>query len=234
MITLRPSSARGQAEIGWLKAKYTFSFARYYDPKHMGFRTLRVMNEDRVAPGRGFGTHPHDNMEILTYIISGQLKHQDSTGASAIIGPGDVQHMTAGSGIEHSEINASATEPVHLLQIWIEPDKENLKPGHEEANFSTAKAPHRNRLRLIAAKDPTDGALPVHQDIRLFGATLDGGQEVSHTLAKGRHAWLQLIRGQVRLNGTALGAGDGAAVSDESALKIRADEEAEFLLFDLA
>ena len=234
MITIRKSSDRGQAEIGWLKAKYTFSFARYYDPAHMGFRSLRVMNQDIVAPGRGFGTHPHDNMEILTYIISGQLKHQDSTGASAIIGPGDVQHMTAGSGIEHSEVNASPTDPVHLLQIWIEPDKENLPPGHEEANFSTAKAPHRNRLRLVAAKDPTDGALPVHQDIRLFAATFDPGTKVTGALAKGRHAWVQVVRGAITVNGTGLSAGDGAAISNETPLAIAASEESEFLLFDLA
>ena len=234
MIITRKSSDRGHAEIGWLKAKYTFSFSRYYDPAHMGFRTLRVMNEDRVAPGRGFGTHPHDNMEILTYIISGQLKHQDSTGAAAIIGPGDVQHMTAGSGIEHSEVNASATDPVHLLQIWIEPERMNLPPGHEEGNFSTAQAPHRNRLRLVAAKDPADGALKVYQDVRLYAATLDAGREAAHALAPGRHAWIQVVRGGLGVNGTALAAGDGAAISDEKALKIRANEESEFLLFDLA
>lgn len=236
MITIRPSSERGQADIGWLKARYSFSFARYHDPKHMGFRTLRVINEDRVAGGRGFGAHPHDNMEILTYIVSGQLRHRDNTGATAVIGPGDVQHMTAGTGIEHSEVNASATEPVHLLQIWIEPDKKSLAPGHEQANFSTATAPHRNRLRLVAAKDPTDGALPIHQDLRLFVATLDAGREVTHTLAggRGRHAWVQVIRGTIALNGTKLGAGDGAAVSDESKLTLKASEEAELLLFDLA
>jgi redox-sensitive bicupin YhaK (pirin superfamily) len=234
MITIRKSSDRGHAEIGWLKAKYSFSFARYYDPRFMGFRSLRVINEDRVAPARGFGTHPHDNMEILTYIISGQLKHQDSTGASAIIGRADVQHMTAGSGIEHSEVNASPTEPVHLLQIWIEPDAANLKPGHEEANFATDKAPHRNRLRLVAAKDPTDGALPVHQDMRLFVATFDPGTKATHTLAKGRHAWFQIVRGSITVNGTKLGEGDGAAISDETTLAIAAEEETEFLLFDLA
>ena len=234
MITIRPSSARGQADIGWLKARYTFSFARYYDPHHMGFRSLRVINEDRIAPGRGFGTHPHDNMEILTYIISGQLRHQDSTGASAVIGPGDVQHMTAGSGIEHSEVNASATDPVHLLQIWIEPERENLTPGHEEGHFSTAQHPHRNRLRLVAARDPSDGALTVYQDIRLWAATLDPGAKVTQTLAKGRHAWIQVVRGSLTVNGSTLAGGDGAAISDEPSLAIAAAEESEFLLFELA
>jgi redox-sensitive bicupin YhaK (pirin superfamily) len=232
VINIRRSSDRGQADFGWLKARYTFSFARYYDPKFMGFRALRVMNEDRVAPGRGFGTHPHDNMEILTYIVSGRLQHKDSSGGAAVIGAGDVQHMTAGSGVEHSEVNPSTEEPVHLLQIWLEPDTQNLTPSHEEGHFSTVQ--DRNRLKLVAAKDPTDGALPVHQDVRLFAATLDRGREVKHSLAKGRHAWVQVIRGGVDVNGTTMEAGDGAAVSDEAALAITASQEAEFLVFDLA
>lgn len=232
MITIRPSSARGQAEIGWLKAKYTFSFARYYDPNFMGFRSLRVINEDRVAPGRGFGEHPHDNMEIITYIISGHLRHRDSTGGTAVIGPGDIQHMSAGSGVTHSEINDSPTEPVHLLQIWIEPESQDITPSHEEAHAGTTT--DRNRLKLIASKNPPAGALPVNADVRLYAATLDAGRAATLDLAPGRHAWIQVIRGRLTANSSPLSSGDGAAVSGETKLSFTAAEESEFLVFDLA
>ena len=232
MITVRKSADRGHFNHGWLDTYHTFSFARYYDPKHMGFRSLRVINEDRVAPGRGFGEHPHDNMEIISYVVSGSLAHRDSAGNTGALGPGDVQHMTAGAGIEHSEFNGSKTEPVHFLQIWIEPANRGTLPGHAQANFSTQT--DRNRLRPVATPDGQSGSLRINQDVRLFKATLDAGASVTHALAPGRYAWVQVIRGDLIANDVPLATGDGAAVSGETSLTLTASKESEFLLFDLA
>jgi len=194
----------------------------------MGFRSLRVINEDRVRPGEGFGTHPHRDMEIITYVLSGALAHQDSAGGEGVLRPGEVQHMTAGSGIRHSEFNGSQTEPVHFLQIWIVPERNGLKPGYEQRRFDV------DGLRLVASHDGRDGSLQVHQNVDLYAARPNAGQTVTHALAPDRHAWLQVARGTVTLNGTELRAGDGAAVSDEKQLEIRSQEAGEFLLFDLA
>ncbi|QDV34621.1 pirin family protein [Tautonia plasticadhaerens] len=232
MMTIRGAGERGHFDHGWLDTYHTFSFARYVDRRHMGFRALRVINEDRVAPGRGFGTHPHGDMEIVTYVLSGALEHRDSLGTGSVIRPGELQRMTAGTGITHSEFNPSESEPVHLYQIWLLPEREGLEPSYEQKAFPEDE--RRNRLRLVASPDGTGGSLTIRQDARLYLATLDGGREVSHELAPGRHAWLQVLRGGVTLNGSALSAGDGAALGDESALAIRADEPSEVLLFDLA
>lgn len=232
MITVRKSSDRGHFNHGWLDTYHTFSFGHYYDPKNMSFRALRVINEDVVAPGMGFPQHPHDNMEIITYILSGALAHKDTSGGASTIKPGDVQHMTAGSGIEHSEYNPSKTEPVHLLQIWLKPEARNLEPRYDEAHFDEAS--RRDRLRLVAARDPADGAIKVHQDVQLYASLLSPGKSVTHTVAPGRHAWLQAARGGLTVNGVTLNAGDGAAISEEGKLIIEARDDAEFLLFDLA
>jgi redox-sensitive bicupin YhaK (pirin superfamily) len=232
MIRFRKASERGHFDHGWLDTYHTFSFARYYDPLYMGFRSLRVINEDRVAPARGFGTHPHENMEIVTYVLSGTLAHRDSLGTAGTIGPGELQRMTAGTGIAHSEFNPSDAEPVHLYQIWLLPEREGLEPSYEQKAFPEDQ--RRNRLRLVASPDGHDGSLSIRQDARLYLATLDSGQAISHDLAPGRHAWLQVLRGGVNLDGLALAAGDGAAVSDELRLAIQADSPSEVLLFDLA
>jgi redox-sensitive bicupin YhaK (pirin superfamily) len=232
MIRVRRASERGHFDHGWLDTSHTFSFARYYDPRHMGFRALRVINEDRVAPGRGFGAHPHEDMEIVTYVLSGALEHRDSLGTAGTIRPGELQRMTAGTGIVHSEFNPSDAVPVHLYQIWLEPEREGLEPSYEQRAFPEAE--RRNRLRLVASPDGHDGSLAIRQDARLYLATLDGGREVRHELSPGRHAWLQVLRGGVDLNGSPMTAGDGAAVGDEPALAIRAEGPSEVLLFDLA
>lgn len=232
MITLRPGHERGHADYGWLDTRHAFSFARYYDPRHMGFSALRVINEDRVQPGRGFGEHSHQDMEILTYVIEGTLAHADSTGNRSVIGPGDVQRMTAGTGVTHSEFNPSKTEPVHFLQIWILPAKRGLPPEYEQRHFRAEDK--RGRLSLIAAGDGRDGGLTVHQDAAVFAALLEPGERAEHHLAAGRHAWLQLVKGSVLLNGTRLEAGDGAAVSDEARLEIVPQQAPELLLFDLS
>jgi redox-sensitive bicupin YhaK (pirin superfamily) len=232
MITVRPSDERGHANHGWLDTHFTFSFADYYDPEHMGFRSLRVINEDVVAPAQGFGTHPHRNMEIITYVLEGALEHKDSLGTTGVIRPGEVQRITAGAGITHSEYNHSETEPVHLLQIWILPEKNGLKPGYEQ-KFVGGDA-LKGKLRLIAARDGRDGAVTVHQDVALYAGALPFGEKVTHALKPGRHAWVQVARGAVTLNGQSLRAGDGAAVSDEPRLEIAATKDAEVLLFDLA
>jgi len=198
----------------------------------MGFRALRVMNEDRVAPGRGFGTHPHDDMEIVTYVLEGGLAHRDSLCTGSVIRPGELQRMTAGTGITHSEFNGSPTDPVHLYQIWLTPEREGLEPGYEQKAFPEGE--RRNRLRLVASPDGSDGSLTIRQDARIFIGALDDGAEVAHEPAAGRHAWLQVLRGRVALNGTALAAGDGAAVSGEPRLDVRADGISEVMLFDLA
>ncbi len=232
MIQVRRSADRGHVQHGWLDTFHTFSFDTYHDPAHTQFRALRVINEDRVAPGAGFPTHPHRDMEIITYVLEGALEHQDSLGNGSVIRPGDGQRMSAGTGIRHSEANASKTEPVHLLQIWILPEKKGLDPGYEQKSFALEEK--RGRLRLIAARDGRDGAVTVHQNVSLYASVLGSGQQVEHRLARGRHAWLQVARGAVSLNSSSLAQGDGAAVSEEEKLTIRAEKDGEVLLFDLA
>jgi redox-sensitive bicupin YhaK (pirin superfamily) len=232
MIQVRRGVDRGHFDHGWLDTYHTFSFARYYDPRQMGFRALRVINEDRIGPGRGFGTHGHEDMEIVTYVLDGALAHRDSLGTGSTLRPGELQRMTAGTGITHSEFNPSDTAPVHLYQIWLRPEREGLAPSYEQKAFPEPE--RRNRLRLVAAPDGRDGALSIRQDARLYLAALDGGREVSHELTTGRHAWLQVLRGGISLNGQTLSAGDGAAVIAESELTIQADGSSEVLLFDLA
>jgi redox-sensitive bicupin YhaK (pirin superfamily) len=232
MIRVREASERGHFDHGWLDTHHTFSFSRYYDPRHMGFRALRVVNEDRVQPGRGFGAHGHEDMEIVTYVLSGALAHRDSLGTGSTLRPGELQRMTAGTGITHSEFNPSPTEPVHFYQIWLLPEQEGLEPSYEQKAFPEAE--RRNRLRLVASPEGRDGSLTIRQDARLFLASLDQGHEVSYDVPTGRHAWLQVLRGGVVLNGLPLSPGDGAAITDESVLVIRADSPSEVLLFDLA
>jgi redox-sensitive bicupin YhaK (pirin superfamily) len=232
MIQIRKASERGHFDHGWLDTHHTFSFSRYYDPRHMGFRVLRVINEDTVQPGRGFGTHPHEDMEIVTYVLSGALAHKDSLSTGSTLRPGELQRMTAGTGISHSEFNPSPTEPVHLYQIWLSPEQEGLEPSYEQRAFPANE--RRNRLRLVASPDGSDGSLTIRQDARLYLATLDEGHEVSKDLLHDRYAWLQVLRGNVDLNGQRISAGDGAAVSEEPALAIRAESPSEVLLFDLA
>ncbi|XZN92945.1 MAG: pirin family protein [Microcoleus sp.] len=232
MIAIRKSEARGHANHGWLDSYHTFSFANYYDPKYMNFRSLRVINEDVINGGKGFSTHGHTDMEIITYVLEGALEHKDSLGTGAVIKPGEVQRMSAGTGIQHSEFNHSPTDPVHLLQIWLLPDRNGLKPSYEQRDFPLAE--RQGRLRLVAARDARDGAVKIHQDVDLYAAVLDKDARVSHVLQSNRYAWVQVARGSVLLNGLALEQGDGAAVSDESELVIEATADAEFLLFDLA
>jgi len=230
MITLRKSGERGHADHGWLKARHTFSFADYYDPENTHFRALRVINEDRVAPQMGFGIHPHRDMEIITYVVSGALRHSDSMGHSAVMRGGDVQRISAGSGIEHSEVNASATEPVHLLQIWIVPDHKNARPAYAEKSFANA-AP--GQLHLIAGKTGRDGSIPINQDADLYLGKLAAGDTLGHLFAPQRHGWLQLISGEIEVNGETLHPGDAARISDEGKVHITAKSPADFLLFDL-
>jgi redox-sensitive bicupin YhaK (pirin superfamily) len=232
MIVKRPAAERGHFDHGWLDTSHTFSFAGYRDPAHMGFRSLRVINEDRVAGGRGFGAHSHSDMEIVTYVLEGALEHADSMGHRSVIVPGDVQRMSAGTGVTHSEFNPRPDEPVHFLQIWILPNRRGLAPGYEQRPF--AEKEERGVLRLIASCDGRDESVTIRQDVDLFASRLDPGQRVAHPLASGRHAWLQVVSGRAELNGTPLGAGDGAAVSQESALEMVALEPTHFLLFDLA
>jgi redox-sensitive bicupin YhaK (pirin superfamily) len=232
MIKLRKAEARGHFDFSWLDTYHTFSFGDYYDPSHMGFRSLRVINEDLVAPGRGFPTHGHRDMEIVTYIIKGALEHRDSMGSGSIIRRGDAQRMSAGTGVRHSESNPSRDEPVHLLQIWIMPEREGQPPEYEEKKFADDEK--RNRLRLIVSREGEEGAVRIHQDAKIYASVLDEGKSVTHQMANGRHAWLQVAAGLVELNGTQLKHGDGAAVSQESELSIVAREASELLLFDLA
>ena len=232
MITRRPAGARGYTKLAWLDSRHTFSFGDYYDPTHMGFRHLRVINEDQVQPGTGFGTHGHRDMEIITYVLDGALEHKDSLGTGSVIYPGDGQRMSAGTGIRHSEYNPSQTEPVHFLQIWILPEREGIAPSYEQRAFPPEEK--RGTLRLLAAHDGREGAITVHQDVDLYVSVLAPGEQVSHRTRPGRHAWLQVARGAVALNGLPLHAGDGAAVSAEGQLDIRASDTAEILLFDLA
>jgi redox-sensitive bicupin YhaK (pirin superfamily) len=229
MITLRHSDERGRANHGWLDARHTFSFADYYDPEHVGFRALRVINEDRVAPKMGFGTHPHRDMEIITYVISGALQHRDSMGHTAVMRGGDVQRISAGTGIQHSEVNASADEPVHLLQIWLYPDHKNARPAYAEKSFAQAGT----GLHLVASKSGRDGSLTINQDTDLYLGKLAAGDFAKHQLATGRHGWVQVISGDLDVNGETLHAGDAAQISDETALRLTAKNLADFLLFDL-
>lgn len=232
MIRIRKSDERGHFHHGWLDTYHTFSFDQYYDPNFMGFRSLRVINEDRVQPGMGFPTHPHRDMEILTYPLEGALQHRDSMGTGSIIRPGELQRMSAGTGITHSEFNASRTEPVHLLQIWLLPERKGLKPSYEQKAFPEAE--RRGRLRLVASQDGRDGSLTVHQDVSLYAGLLEPGQKVSHRLEPSRSAWVQVARGKVHLNGSALEAGDGAAISKQQEIELGSEDAAEILLFDLA
>jgi quercetin 2,3-dioxygenase len=231
VIRIRPASERGHFDHGWLDTYHTFSFGDYYDPQHMGFRSLRVMNEDRVQPGQGFGMHPHRDMEIVTCVLSGALEHRDSLGNGAVLRPGEFQHMSAGTGIRHSEFNPSDREPVHLYQIWLLPSQKELPPSYDQKTFAEEK---QGRLRVVASPDGHDGSLTIHQDALIYLSTLSNGEQLETELRPGRHAWLQVLRGTVHLNGQPLSAGDGAAISDESHLAIRASEPAEIMLFDLA
>ena len=234
MITVRAGSERGHANHGWLDTYHTFSFDSYHDPKHVGFRSLRVINEDWVGAGKGFPPHFHRDMEIMTYILEGALEHKDSMGNGSIIRPGEVQRMSAGTGVTHSEYNPSPTERVHLLQIWIRPEAKNMEPSYEQKRFDAEG--RRGRLQLLASREARQGSVSIHQDAAVYGAALAAGEKVRHKLGDGRHAWVQVARGAVTVNDVALKAGDGAAASEESALEIVAagGERAEILLFELA
>lgn len=232
MIRIRRAAERGHFNHGWLDTFHTFSFGDYFDPAHNNFRSLRVMNEDRVSPGQGFGMHGHRDMEIVTYVLSGALQHKDSLGNGETLRPGEFQRMSAGTGIRHSEFNPSATEPVHLYQIWLTPRQLGLQPGYEQKAF--AESERLNRFRLVASPDGTDGSLTIQQDAFVFLSTLSPGASVNHSLKPGRHAWLQVLRGRVSLNGVALETSDGAAVSDEYQLLIHAEQATEVMLFDLS
>ena len=231
MINIRKSNDRGHADHGWLNTRFTFSFADYYDPEHVQFRTLRVMNDDRVAGGGGFPTHPHRDMEIVTYVLEGALAHKDSMGNGSTIVPGDVQYMSAGTGVAHSEFNASKTDAVHLYQIWMFPDKQGYKPAYDQKNFSDAEK--RGKLRLVASPDGRDGSVKIRQDNELYATVLGAGDTVKHELRPQRHAYVQVAKGGVKLNGETLEAGDGAEISAEKTLELKGVKEAEVLLFDL-
>ncbi|HXG86216.1 MAG TPA: pirin family protein [Pyrinomonadaceae bacterium] len=232
MIKVRKSNERGGGNFGWLDTKYTFSFNNYYDPRFMGFRNLRVINEDYVEADKGFGTHGHSDMEIITYVVSGELAHKDSSGGSETLRPHEVQRMTAGTGIRHSEFNPSKTEKVHLLQIWIMPEKNGLEPGYEQTYF--APETKQGKLKLVASRGGDDGSVRINQDVKLYSSILKRSEEVIHELAANRHAWIQIVKGSLTLKGEILKAGDGAAISDETLLKIKSlADETEFLLFDL-
>lgn len=231
MLTVRRSADRGHVNHGWLNARHSFSFADYHDPRHMGFRVLRVINEDVISPGQGFGTHPHRDMEILTYVIEGALEHKDDLGNGSVIRPGDVQWMSAGTGVQHSEFNPSPDAPTHLLQIWILPDRKGRRPDYGEKHFPNEE--RRGRLCLVASGDGTDGSLRWGQDVRLYASLLAAGESVSLDLSPGRHAWVQLVRGSLDLNNQTLDEGDGASASGEPKLEIKAGQDSEFLVFDL-
>ena len=232
MIAIREADERGHFDFGWLDTYHTFSFDRYYDPDYMGFRSLRVINEDRVHPGRGFPTHSHRDMEIITYILEGALEHRDSMGNSSIIRPGDVQRMSAGTGVSHSEANPSQDEPVHLLQIWILPEQKGLNTSYEQKFF--AEDLKRDKLALVASREGRDGSVTVHQDVSLYASLIDEGSDVTYQLQPNRYAWLQVARGAVAINGLDFNQGDGAAIKDEAKLTITGREQSEVLLFDLA
>jgi quercetin 2,3-dioxygenase len=232
MINVRHAAERGAANFGWLDSRHTFSFGDYYDPKQMGFGPLRVINEDRVSPGQGFGTHGHRDKEIISYVLEGALEHKDSIGTGSVIRPGDVQVMSAGTGIRHSEFNHSKTEPVHFLQIWVVPERDGLAPRYEQKTFPDRDK--RGRLRLVGSSDGRDGSVVIHQDVELFAALLNTGEHVTHALKTGRRGWLQVVRGAVAMNGRDLHAGDGAALEGEPALSVTAKVDGtEILVFDL-
>ena len=231
MIAIRHSNDRGRADHGWLSSRHTFSFGHYYDPQFMGFGPLRVINEDRVKPAQGFGTHGHSDMEILSYVLDGALEHKDSMGNGSIMRPGDLQRMTAGTGVRHSEVNASQTDPVHFLQIWILPEKNGLQPGYEQKTFSDDDK--RGRLRLIGSRDGRDGSVTIHQDLDLYATLLDAGDSVRHDTGDGRKGWVQVARGSVVLNDRELDAGDGVAIEGPAAVTLTGSTEAEVLLFDM-
>ena len=232
MIQIRKSDTRGHANLGWLDSRFSFSFAEYFDPQHVEFRTLRVMNDDRIAGGGGFPTHPHRDMEIVTYVLDGELAHKDSMGNGSVIKPGDVQYMSAGTGVAHSEFNASDKTPVHMYQIWMFPDKQGYTPTYDQKHFSAVEK--QGKLRLVVSSDGRDGSVKIRQGNELYATVLAPGESVKHSLQSERHAYVQVARGSVTLNGTKLAAGDGAAVSQEKALELTGVEDAEVLLFDLA
>jgi redox-sensitive bicupin YhaK (pirin superfamily) len=232
MIQIRKSDERGHADHGWLDSRFSFSFAEYYDPQFVEFRTLRVMNDDRIAGGGGFPTHPHRDMEIVTYVLEGALAHKDSMGNGSTIRPGDVQYMSAGTGVAHSEFNASDKEPVHMYQIWMFPDKRGYQPTYDQKHFAAGEK--RGKLRLVASRDGRDGSVKIRQDNELYATVLAPGESVRHALEPERHAYVQVARGSVALNGAKLAAGDGAAISREKAVELTGVEDAEVLLFDLA
>ena len=229
MIVTRSAAERGTGNYGWLLARYSFSFAEYYDPNHMGFRSLRVLNEDRIAPDSQFPMHDHRDMEILTYVIEGAVQHKDSMGNTSIVKAGEFQIMSAGSGVTHSEENPSATEPLHLLQIWIRPAERGLTPSYQQASFDD----RANALRLVVSPDGTDGSLRIHQDARIYSAVLESGESLTHELGSDRHGWIQVVDGSVQVGETLLSAGDSAGISEEAAITVTASDDSEFLLFDL-
>ncbi len=232
MIHRRPADERGRANFGWLDSRHSFSFGEYYDPRYMGFRSLRVINEDKVLPGHGFPTHPHRDMEIISYVINGELEHRDSMGTGSVIRRGDLQRMSAGTGVLHSEANPSRTAGVHFLQIWLLPESKGIQPSYEQKFFDDASK--QNQLRVVASRDARDGAVTIHQDVDLYSALLTAGTSVTHPLRPGRHAWIQMVKGAGTLNGVELRQGDGAAMSEEPAVELTASEDVEFLLFDMA
>lgn len=231
MIRVRRSQERGHANYGWLDTHHTFSFANYYDPNHMGFRALRVINDDRVTGGEGFGTHPHRDMEIISYVVEGALEHRDSLGNGSVIRPGDVQRMSAGTGVTHSEYNHCATDPVRFLQIWVVPDQKGLEPGYEQKFFGDER---RGRLRLVASPNGREGSVRIHQDVSMYASVLSDQQSVTHEMSEGRHAWLQVVRGTILVDGVELVEGDGASFSDVTKLGIQSVGDSELLIFDLA
>ena len=231
-LTLRRAEERGGASLGWLDSKHTFSFGHYFDPRHLGFGSLRVINEDRVAPGGGFPTHPHSDMEIISYVLDGALEHRDSIGTGSVIRPGDIQRMSAGAGVRHSEYNASKDEPVHFLQIWIVPEREGLAPSYEQKTFSDKEK--RGQLRLIGSRDGRDGSITIHQDVGLYATLLGSDDAVSHAVARDRGAWIQVVRGNMSVNDEVLSAGDGASIVTPGSVNLAgADGDGEALLFDL-
>jgi quercetin 2,3-dioxygenase len=232
MMTIRKANERGHARHGWLDSHHTFSFADYYDPNHMGFRALRVINDDRVEGGRGFGAHPHRDMEIISYVLDGALSHKDSTGTGAVIRPGDVQRMSAGTGVVHSEVNASKTDEVHFLQIWLVPDKQGIQPGYEQKAF--ADTDKRGAFKLVASPDGRDGSITIHSDAKVYASVVGAGESAELALPTDRYAWVHVARGTARINGTQVAAGDGVAVSNEPMLKLEGVDDAEVLTFDLA
>jgi len=232
MITIRRANERGHGDHGWLNSYHTFSFASYHDPQHMGFRSLRVMNEDRVAAGQGFGNHAHRDMEIVSYVLDGELEHEDSIGNGEVLRPGEFQRITAGTGITHSEFNPSATKPTHFYQIWLLPERKGIDPSYEQKQFDPVG--RKNQLQLVASRDAAEGSLLIHQDAKIYLADLTTGDDLNYEIPTGRYVWLQVLVGSVIVNGQSLSTSDAVAVSDESALLLQTDDHAEFMLIDLA